>query len=487
MGLSMRGSIARGALWSAIDRFGIVFLQFVINLVLARMLTPGDFGLVGMILIFVAVSQTLIDGGFAAALIQKVDSSTADYSTIFFWNILFSVALYVIIFISAPVVAEFFRVELLESLLRVLGIVVIINSLSIVQRTILRKSLDFRSIAVADLLSYGVSAVVAIYMAYRGCGAWSLVGMQLANGMLSTLLFWVMSRWRPVFVFSVRSFKSLFSYGGYLLVASIMQDVCTHIQGVVIGRRFSASQTGLYSQAKKMDEVASMTLPAVLCQVLFPVYSELQGDKSALRQMLGRNIRMISYVIFPLMQLLILVAEPLFIALYGNQWVDAVPYFQILCVGGFFSALYNFSYYAVAAVGRSRALFFWGCYKWGVLLVLLIVGASVSMRGVLVAMVLSNVNIWMTNSLLCEKYVGYRLVAQVCDVLPQLVVTALVGGVVYGLFFHFSVHWLGCCMLFVALYLALSWVFHLAALREIWVLIRTYLKRENDDRYSTAE
>ena len=467
----------KSILWAAIDKFGIVMLQFVINLVLARLLTPDDFGCVGMIMIFVAVSQTLIDGGFASALIQKVNASQTDYSTIFYWNILFSCLLYLGIFLAAPWVAEFFRIEALEGLLRVLGVVVIINALTLVQRTILRKAINFRVIAIVDILSCSASAAVAIYMAYRGCGAWSIVGMQLSNALLSTILFWSMSKWRPMLAFSVKSFRSLFSYGGYLLIANIMQDVCTHIQGVVIGRNFSASQTGLYAQAKKMDEVASMTLPALLCQVLFPLYSEKQNDKEALVDMLRGNMRMISFVVFPLMMLLIIVANPVFVLLYGDKWVDAVPYFQVLCIGGFFSSLYNFNYYAVAAVGRSKALFYWGCYKWGVLLVLLLIGAQISMMGVLVAMVLSCANIYVTNALLAQKYVGYSFKVQITDILPILGCTLVSGAVTYMLYTSFAIHWVVCGLIFVAIYLTMAYILQLRAIKDADLFLSKLIRK----------
>jgi O-antigen/teichoic acid export membrane protein len=458
---------AKGILWAAIDKFGIVLLQFVINLVLARLLTPHAFGCVGMILIFIAVSQVLIDGGFGAALIQRVKPSEADYSTIFYWNTLFSVLLYGVIYVVSPGVASFFNTAMLEELLRVLGLVIIINSLSIVQRTILRKRLDFKRIAIIDIISYSISSIIAIYIAHHGYGAWSLVGMQLANATLSAAMFWLVAKWRPSLVFSLQSLKSLFSYGGYILVASIMQDICTHIQGVVIGHRFSAAQTGLYAQAKKMDEVASMTLPAVFCQVLFPLYSEQQDNIEHLRDMLRKNVQTIAFIIFPLMMLLIIIAKPLFLLLYGTQWCDAVPYFQILCIGGFFSALYNFSYYAVAAVGKSKALFYWGCYKWSMLLVLLLIGASISMTGVLIAMVISNINIYVTNALLAQRYIGYRLSQQIIDVLPMLGCTLVCGGGGFMLYSIVGLHWVLSSGLFVILYLVVCYLCRLDAIKHV--------------------
>ena len=262
-----------------------------------------------------------------------------------------------------------------------------------------------------------------------------------------------------------------------MLVASIMQDVCTHIQGVVIGRRFSATETGLYTQAKKMDEVASMTLPAIFCQVLYPLYAERQNDLEALRDMLRRNTQMIASIIFPLMLLLIVVAKPLLLLLFGNQWVDAVPYFQILCIGGLFSALYNFNYYAVAAVGRSRALFYWGCYKWGMLIVLLVVGASISMLGVLIAMVISNLNIYITNALLAQRYVGYRLWRQVVDVLPVLGVALLCGGIAYIIFAIWGVNWVVSALIFTVLYILVGHLFRLDGFVYVLSFIVSYLRR----------
>ena len=452
-------------------------LQFVINIVLARLLVPEDFGLVGMIMIFIAVSQTLIDGGFASALIQKVDASQTDYSTIFYWNILFSAVLYLGIFVAAPHVEVFFMIEGLGELLRALGVVVVINALTLVQRTILRKSLDFRTIAIVDVLSCGISAGIAIYMAFHGCGAWSIVGMQISNALLATLLFWSMSKWRPMLAFSVKSFRSLFSYGGYLLIANIMQDVCTHIQGVVIGRNFSASQTGLYSQAKKMDEVASMTIPSLLCQVLFPLYSEKQNDKEALVDMLRGNMRMISFVIFPLMMLLIIIAHPVFILLYGDKWVDAVPYFQVLCIGGFFSSLYDFNYYAVAAIGRSRTLFFAGVFKSLFTIGAILTAVHIDMTAVLVAMVASNVVNYLTNAIVAHIYIKYNVTQQLLDVAPILATAVTSGIATYYASTLCDIHWIVQVAIYLVLYFGICYITKNKVLNEVREVLNMVLKR----------
>lgn len=473
----MANGTSKGIFWSAIDRFGVVLLQFVINLVLARLLTPDDFGLVGMILIFVVVSQTLIDSGFGSALIQKLNPTQADYSTVFWWNLLFSILLYAIIYLFAPSVANFFHNQELEPLLRVIALVIIINSFSLVQKARLKKSLSFNKIAITDIISYSISAVIAFYLAKQGMGAWSLVFMQISNALISAILFWSVAQWTPSWNFSLTSLKNLFSYGGFLLIANMMQDVCTHIQGVVIGRNFSAAHTGLYTQAKKMDEVASMTIPAIFCNVLFPVYSEYQNDKQQLCELLGKNTRLVAFIVFPLMMLLIIIAEPLFNMLYGEKWLDAVPYFQILCIGGFFSAVYNLNYYAVAAIGKSKALFYWGCYKWGVLLLLLVIGASLNMTAVLFAMVISNFNIYITNALLARHYIKYDISTQIKDLIPILLCALIAGGIVYLLYTYTSLHWILTSIVFLICYLVICYLLRIKAMVEFKTSINSILSK----------
>lgn len=475
----MANSTVRGVFWSAIDRFGVVLLQFVINLILARLLTPNDFGLVGMILIFVVVSQFLIDSGFGSALIQKLNPTQEDYSTVFWWNFIFSILLYIIIYALSPNIATFFHNQELTLLLRVIAIVIIINAFSLVQRTRLKKNLSFKEIAITDIISYSISAIIAFYSAKIGMGAWSLVLMYISNATLNAIIFWSVARWKPSLIFSLSSLKELLSYGGFLLIASVMQEVCNHVQGVVIGRNFSAAHTGLYTQAKKMDEVASMTIPAIFCNVLFPVYSEHQNDKKKLCELLGQNTRLVAFIVFPLMMLLIIIAEPLFNILYGEKWLEAVPYFQILCIGGFFSAVYNLNYYAVAAIGKSKSLFYWGCYKWGVLLLMLIAGASYNMTAVLYAMVISNINIYITNAFLAQFYVQYKISNQIKDLVPILVCAIIAGLFVHLISINISIHWILTSAIFIIFYIVLCILLQIKAITELKANINTILGKFN--------
>ena len=475
---SIRKKATIGVIWAAVDRFGIVLLQFVINIVLARLLTPEDFGCIGMITIFVAVSQTLIDGGFGSALIQRKDATQQDFSTIFYWNILFSGFLYVILFFASPFIAAFFRMPLLVNILRVIGIVLITNAFGLVQKVKLRKQLDFRKIAISSIASNAIAAAVAIVMAHNGFGVWSLVLMQLLTSVISGILLWILARWYPSLMFSFESLKRLFGYGGYLLITNVLQDFCTHLQGVVIGRKFSAVEMGLYSQAKKMDEVACLTFPNVIVQVVFPLYSELQNDLNRLRELLRQNTRVISFIIFPLMTLLIVIADQIIVFLFGEKWVDAVPYFQVLCIGGFFACLQNMNYYAIAAIGKSGTLFRWSFYKWGFLLTLLLLGTKFGMTGVLVAMVVSNINIYFINAYLVHQYVGYTIVRQLRDVAPMMGCSIFAGILVWLAHAYTHLHFIPLAILFIFTYMFVTYGFRLHAIKDVESIVRTILNRK---------
>lgn len=451
--------VISGTFWAGIDKFLSMGIQFVANIVLARILTPSDFGCIGMLAIFVMVSQTIIDGGFGSALIQKKEPTQIDYSTIFYWNLLFSTGLYLLLFICSPTIASFYRMPILENVLKVLGLILIINALGVVQINRLKKQLSFKTIAIINIVSYLLSALIAIIMAINDCKVWSLVVLQLSCSTLSVITYWIYTKWHPSLCFSIQSLKSLFSFGGFLLFANILQEICKNLQGLIIGRQFSSTEMGLYSQAKKLGDVTYYTLPNVIVQVMFPVYSQLQTDIVRLRETLRMNIRIISWFTFPIMILLILVAQPLINFLYGNKWSAAVPYFQILCIGGLFVCLQNINYYAIAAIGKSRILFGWSFYKWGMLLLLLLVGMHWGMYGILSGMIISELNIYIVNALLVSKHIHYSFYKQCIELLPILLLSILSGIIIYVINNYYNIHIIIQVITYLLLYIPASLIF----------------------------
>lgn len=447
---SLGHKVASGAVWASIDRFGSMGVSFIVNIVLARLLMPADFGIIGMLAIFIAVSQTLIDGGFSTALIQKKEPTQTDFSTIFYWNIILAILLYLVLFFSAPYIADFYHEPLMCKVLRAIGVSLVLCGMNSVQITRLRKLLSFKTIAASNLTSSITSGCLAIYLAYNGFGVWSLVSMQIASNLINITILAIVSRWYPSLKFSVESFKVLFNFGGFILAANVLQTICQNFQGIIIGRKFSASQMGYFTQAYKLDQVTSYSLPQVIVQVMYPVYSAIQDDRQRLQSVLLMNMRVISFIVFPILGLLILAAEPIIVGLYGEKWLISVTYFRIFCVGGLFVCLQNINFYAVAAVGRSKELFYWSFYKWGFLLLVLFIGSYMGMYGILWGMVASSFNIFAINCYLASKYVGLQIFAQIKSILPIIIV--LICALVSAIYIATISNILIGCLIFVMIY-----------------------------------
>ena len=424
---NLKKKTVSGMIWSALQRFGTMGISFVSNIVLARLLTPDDYGCIGMLAIFITVSNTFVDGGFGSALIQKKEPTQKDYSTIFWLNLFMSVVIYGILYISAPAVSRFYNIPLLSSVLRVQGIVLIINALNIVQTNQLRKSINFKRLAVIYIASQIVGAVCAIVLAYMGWGVWALVAQQIIASSITSVILWVMNRWLPQLCFSFDSFKQLFSFGGFILASNLINTFCNNVQGLLIGKFFNPAILGYYTQAYKLEDVASHSISSVVDQVAYPVFSKVQSDNDGLKNVIYRLISSIAYVTFPMMLILVLIAEPLIGLLYGEKWLPSVPYFQIICIGGIAVCLQGVTYLAIASIGKSKELFLWTIIKSGLGMILLIAGLVLfGMNGLLWGFVLSCWSVTFINAYLVSKYIKYGLWQQIKDVLPIILISSMV-------------------------------------------------------------
>lgn len=469
---------AKGAVWASVDRFGMTGVHFLANLILARLLVPDDYGIIGMLTIFLSVSQVLIDGGFNAALIQKKEPTQRDYSTVFFWKLAVAIILYGMLFLIAPSVARFFRMEVLSDVLKAIGVSLIFYSILSVQTTRLKKMLSFKLISIVDICVYVVALAVAVVLAYKGYGVWSLVSVYYTQNILGIILFALITKWYPSLCISRDSLRELSGFGKYMMAATVLQEIGKNLQGVIIGKKFSAAQMGYYSQASKLDQVASYSLSQSIVQALFPVFSTLQDDPKALGNIMATNVRVISFMVFPLEAMLIFIASPLIGFLYGNNWVPCAPYFQILCLSGLFACLQNVNYYAVAAVGRSRTLFYWSFYKWGFLIVAMLVGMNFGIMGILWAMLISSANIFILNALLAHKHVGYTFGRQLRDLMPSALISlASVVVIVVLRYFIPELHPVLIVLIFALVYLGLAFIFKVRALADTFKIVRNLFSK----------
>ncbi len=471
--------VVRGTMWTSIDRFGTMGFQFVINIVLARLLCPEDFGTVGLLYIFINVSQVLVDSGFASALIQKKKPTQTEYSTIFYWNLCISVVLYVILFLLAPYIAEFYSIPILDNILKVLGFGLIINALLTIQQNRLTKQLELKKLAIIHLSSYALSASLSISLAIYGFGVWSIVAYQLSQALFITIFLWITTKWLPSLLFSFEAFKELFRFGGYLLASNILQTVGQNFQGLIIGRKFSATQMGYFSQAQKLGTISCNALPTILVTVMYPVYSSMQDDLHRLSNTLKLNLKVVSYIVFPILAFLIIVSTPLIRLLFGNDWLPVVPYFRILCVGGIFTCIHNLLYYAIAAVGKSRELFVCGVIKWTVFIALLLIGMNFGMIGLIWSMAIGEFTNFIINALLVSRYCQLSLSSQIKIVFGFISLVVIAGIPSFCMDYYIGLHPFIIGLIFAFTYITISYLLKLPVLVEAKSIFIKVFKRKS--------
>lgn len=317
---SLKNRTVKGVLWSGIERFSVQGVQFLVLLIIANILDPKDFGLIGMLTIFLAVGQSLIDSGFSQALIRKQNRTELDNNTVFYFNIVVSVVLYLILYAIAPWVAVFYNEPQLTDLMRVLCFVVVINSFAVVQRAIYTANIDFKTQAKASFIGAFISGVIGVYMAKNGYGVWTLVWQQILNACINTFLLWIYSNWFPRFQYSWNSFRSLFSFGSKLLASGLLDTIYTNMYALVIGKVFSAASLGHYTQADRFTRLPSSNITGILQRVTYPVLCSIQDDEERLRAGYRQLLRLSAFIIFPLMCLLAGISYPLVELLIGEKW-----------------------------------------------------------------------------------------------------------------------------------------------------------------------
>ncbi len=322
-------------------------------IIMARILTPSDYGLVGMIAIFIAVSQSLIDSGFSQALIRKRDRSEIDNSTVFYFNIAVGITLYLVLFLSAPAIARFYNEPLLTSITRVIGLGLLFNSLGVVQRAIFTTTLNFKTQAKATLIGAVISGIVGISMAYSGYGVWAIVAQQMANIVLVNIFLWVFSKWRPILKFSKDSFTSLFSFGSKLMISGLIDTLYKNMYLIVIGKFFRAQDLGYYTRAHQFSDFASSNFTGIFQRVSYPVLCTIQDNDRRLADVYRRLLKVSSFIIFPLMAGLAACATPLIDTVLTSKWIFAAKILQILCLAQMWYPVHAINLNLLQVKGRS--------------------------------------------------------------------------------------------------------------------------------------
>lgn len=432
---SLKNKTIKGVGWSAADALLGQGVTFIVGLVLARLLSPDEYGLIGICLIFTTVLNGIVDSGFSNALIRKKEVTDEDYNTMFTTNMAISIVLYVLLFISAPLVSNFFHRIELTALVRVTGLILFLNALSITQVTILTKNIDFKTKTKASLVSAIISGVIGIAMAFMGCGVWSLVAQQLFKQLLYTLCLWVLNKWWPKFTFYKDSFSYMWGFGWKLLASGILNNVWNQLYQVVIGRCYTSSTLGHYTRANEYASIFSSNLTSIVQRVSYPVLAEIQDDKE--RMVLGyrKVIKVTMFVTAVCMISLGAVSEPLIYTLIGTKWYEAATYLPLICLSMSLYPLHAINLNILQVLGRSDIFLYLEVLKKFVGLVPIVIGIFSGIYYMLLASIIAGVISLYLNTWYTGKILSYTFVKQIKDIAPSYFTAFVIAVAVYFLKF----------------------------------------------------
>ena len=432
MGDNFKENMLGALTWSSVNIFGVQLVQLMIGIILARILMPEDFGLIGILYVFFGLSTVLIDGGFGQGLIKKTTADNKDFSTVFFLNIFLSIILYVILYFTAPLIATFFSQPDLVSLARVVFLAVLIFPFYQTQQIQLLRNLNYKKMATVNISSVAISGILAAILAVYGYGVWALVYQQLSFHFCRFILFAIYVRWKPVFTFQISTIKELFGFTLPLLGQSILNVIFNQIYFVIIGRFYPIRQVGFFTQANKYSETVNAATQNILAMGTFPSFTKIQDDKERLLRIYRRLTSSVSMLTFPLVVFLIVAAEPIIIILITEKWLSSVVLFQLLLLANIFNPQYTININILNATGASGTTLKLELIKKSLILISIIACFSFGIQVMLVGFVVANFLAYLISMVSIKKILKHYYKHQVEDVIKTFVISIVVGGITWS-------------------------------------------------------
>jgi O-antigen/teichoic acid export membrane protein len=421
--------------WSFIERFSHQILQFFFSIFLARLLLPEEFGLIAMITVFIVIGNSFINAGFGHALIQKKNADKIDESSIFYFNIIIALFVSLILYNSSELISTFYNEPILNDIIKFLPLALIFNALGLVQRTLLSKTLDFKTQMKASILTSLISGSLAVYLALNGYGVWSLVTLLICTDFFNTFFLWIFCPWRPIFVFSLDSLKSMFGFGSKLFIVSITNSIFTNIYVIVIGKIFSPSSLGFYHRAETFYKYPVVLINSVVSQVTFPVFSKIQQDKVSLRFFLKQAITQVTFITFPLMIGLMVVANPLIEIVLTEKWLPSVTYLQFFCLIGAMYPILAINLNALNALGRSDLYLKVDFINKAIIIVTILVSYKFGIITMIIGQIINSFIAFYLYSFYIGKLLNYPFLSQIRDIFPAFLISMTMGALTFLLKF----------------------------------------------------
>lgn len=429
--MSLKQQILEGVVWTFAEQFGSQLIGFGISVVLARLLLPTDFGTIALFGVVMAIAKVFVDGGLIGSLIRTQNIDKKDLSTVFWFNLATAITFYLLIYMTASWVADFYNQDLLTPLIRVYAVILIIDSFVAVQGVQFIKKMDFKTNFKIQLPSMIVGGIAGIGFAYYGFGAWSLVYFSLIQNSIFTLQYWFYSDWRPSFIFDIEKFKYHFSFGSKLMLSNLLDVSFNNIYTILIGKRFSTSELGFYNRADSLKQLPISNISSTLNKVTFPLFAKISHDDEKLRETYKKLLKLVMFVIAPIITLMIILAEPLIRFLLTDKWLPSVPYFQILCIAGILYPIHTYNLNILQAKGRSDLYLKLEVLKKALIIIVVCISIKFGLIGLVWGQVVTSCLSLFINTHYTSNFLKYSMLNQMKDLAPSLFLAAVCGALVW--------------------------------------------------------
>lgn len=420
---SLKYKVLYGLFWRFMERSGTQGIQFVVSIILARLLLPKDFGIIGLITIYIQVANVFIQSGFGTALIQKKEVDDEEYSSVFYLSLIISVVLYLLLFFTAPLIARFYSEPMLVPILRILSFTLILGVVNSIQYAVISREMKFKKSFIVSLGGVFVSALVGIIMAYEGYGIWSLVFSQISGQVTSTIILWFTVRWRPKLLFSLKKIKHLFKFGSNLLISGLLDSVFNNLLPLIIGKLFGSTMLGYYNRGQSFPSLMVNNIDGTIVGVMFPALASFQNDRVKVKKLVRRMLVTSSFFVIPVMGGLAVVARPLVLLLLTDKWLPCVPFLQFSCVTYALWPMFTANLQAINAVGRSDIFLKLEIIKKVLLLVVISISAHYGIYAMLIGSVILSFVSAVINAWPNKKLLNYSYKEQVFDIMPSILLS----------------------------------------------------------------
>ena len=429
--MSLKKQAVSSIIWTFSQQFGTQLITFAVSVILARLLLPSDFGTIAMFTVVMSIASALVDGGMSSSLIRSAEVDDRDLSTVFWFNLGVAVVMYIIIFVAAPWIASFYKVGILTAVIRVYSLSIIIGSLTAVQGTRFTKAMDFKTLFKIQLPSLIIGAVAAVVMAFSGFGIWTLVFYPLIQAAMGGIQLWFYSKWKPLLIFDRTKFKQHFGFGYKMTLSGLLETVFNNIYTILIGKYFSSAQLGFYNRADNLKQLPVSNLSTALNKVTFPLFAKLRDNDIKLKEVYQKLMKLVIFVIAPVLFLMMVVAEPLIRFLLTDKWLPAVPYLQVLVLSGILYPIHAYNLNILKIKGRSDLFLKLEFWKKGLQILTLLISVPFGVIGIIWGQVIFSVLAFFINTHYTGKMLKYGSMHQILDLMPIISLSAGIALIIY--------------------------------------------------------